>query len=178
MGMGLSFQPGAAQTQGDANAATSALGPGQRALKILALHLPQLAAARGAVGSTAPAAPKGPMSPDQAVYEALVSSLGGAPVGGHPTTPPIVAAMSDLPSLQGVVPSGQTGTNLGPNGEWQPGVGELAPPTPDGQGVGGNGIVNSAAPGGLSAPGGSHISEDVWRHLITTLGRVGAPRGV
>lgn len=138
----------------------AALGPGQQALRILALHLPQLT---GQASAPRPAETPAAMSPDQAVYEALVSSLQGAPVGGHPTTGPMVSALSDLPTLTGsaeAVPATPADVPMG------------AGAMPDSLGVGPDQLGATASP----VSGGSHIGGDVWRHLISTLGRVGAPR--
>ena len=141
MAYGLSFQPSTDQIPAERRSTVSALGPGQRALKILAMHLPKM---MGGLRAGAPSAPgHGGMSPDQAVFQALVQSIQGAPLGGHPTTGPLVDTFANLsPAHSPQSPSNfdrdpfdgitdypkHTGDFLGDNGEWMPGPGELGGP--------------------------------------------------
>ena len=159
MNFGLNFQPGVDRSPAEQQSTTTALGPGQRALKILAMHLPKMAGANVPRG-TSPQGPRG-LSPDAAVFQALVQSLQGAPPGGFPTTAPLVETFGNLapehtPDVSGSVnetptqpDAGPAGNFLGPNGEWLPGVGELAPPAPLG------GVGNS---------------NDIWHSLMSSIG--------
>lgn len=137
-GFGLSFQPAMDQTPSERQSTVSALGPGQKALKILALHLPKMTGAMAMRTAQAPSR----LAPDAAVFRALVQSIQGAPTGGFPETDALVESLGQLSPERSpaefkgpdVVPPptakdiGPTGNLLGPNGEWLPGFGELGGP--------------------------------------------------
>lgn len=135
MAFGLSFQPGAQLTPDQSRSTSAALGPGQKALKILALHLPQIGNANRGTS-----APRGVgQSPEAVTFQSLVQALSDHPIGGLPTTGPLVGAFGNLP------PEHTPTSLIGEDGEWQPGRDELAPPVPDGRGIGGDGTMDFAS---------------------------------
>jgi hypothetical protein len=85
MAFGLNFAPPTSPDRADQRSASSQLGPSQRALQVLSLHLPKILGSR-AVSPRSLLAPEpmpaGPTSPEAAVTQNAIAASRGSAFGG------------------------------------------------------------------------------------------------
>lgn len=111
---GLSFMPPTSGDPTDQRAAASALGPSQRALEYISLHLPRILGARkiapaSLLNATGAPAASG-ASPESAVLQSMMRALSAGPPGplSRPTLPQTAPAAPQMAPAMSAGPAGNT----------------------------------------------------------------------